>query len=122
MFILLQQWYVVSKTLAEEATWKFARDNGVEIITINPAMVIGPLLQPTLNTSAEAILKLINGMWLEQPISSLVFKVEKLAPTSIYGFVICLRKYLEDEVGHLCLVQILHSNKLMEFIGQSKYT
>jgi hypothetical protein len=43
------------------------------------------LLQPTLNTSAEAILKLINGMWLEQPISSLVFKVEKLAPTSIYG-------------------------------------
>lgn len=29
-------------------------------------MVIGPLLQPTLNTSAEAILKLINGMMLVQ--------------------------------------------------------
>ncbi|KAK3164421.1 hypothetical protein QOZ80_1AG0017850 [Eleusine coracana subsp. coracana] len=57
----MQQWYVVSKTLAEEAAWKFARDYGLEIITINPAMVIGPLLQPTLNTSAEAILKLING-------------------------------------------------------------
>ncbi|TVU20743.1 hypothetical protein EJB05_30338 [Eragrostis curvula] len=56
-----QQWYVVSKTLAEEAAWNFARDNGLEIVTINPAMVIGPLLQPTLNTSAEAILKLING-------------------------------------------------------------
>ncbi|CAO2208240.1 unnamed protein product [Urochloa humidicola] len=56
-----QQWYVVSKTLAEEAAWKFSRDNGFEIVTINPAMVIGPLLQATLNTSAEAILKLING-------------------------------------------------------------
>ncbi|CAO2190450.1 unnamed protein product [Urochloa humidicola] len=56
-----KQWYVVSKTLAEEAAWKFSRDNGFEIVTINPAMVIGPLLQPTLNTSAEAILKLING-------------------------------------------------------------
>ncbi|XP_048551299.1 phenylacetaldehyde reductase-like isoform X2 [Triticum urartu] len=57
-----EQWYVLSKTLAEEAAWKFANDNGFEIVTINPAMVIGPLLQPTLNTSVEAILKFINGM------------------------------------------------------------
>jgi nucleoside-diphosphate-sugar epimerase len=57
---------VLSKTLAEEAAWKFSKDNGFEIVTINPAMVIGPLLQPTLNTSAEAILKLINGMWLSE--------------------------------------------------------
>nr|CAB3469362.1 unnamed protein product [Digitaria exilis] len=56
-----EQWYALSKTLAEEAAWKFSRDNGFEIVTINPAMVIGPLLQPTLNTSAEAILKLITG-------------------------------------------------------------
>jgi nucleoside-diphosphate-sugar epimerase len=57
---------VLSKALAEEAAWKFSKDNGFEIVTINPAMVIGPLLQPTLNTSAEAILKLINGMWLSE--------------------------------------------------------
>lgn len=57
---------MLSKTLAEEAAWKFSKDNGLEIVTINPAMVIGPLLQPTLNTSAEAILKLINGMWLDE--------------------------------------------------------
>ena len=70
----------MSKTLAEEAAWKFSRDNGLEIVTINPAMVIGPLLQPTLNTSAEAILKLINGMLLDQ----LIFKL--LQP---HSFLIC---------------------------------
>ncbi|OEL14358.1 Cinnamoyl-CoA reductase 1, partial [Dichanthelium oligosanthes] len=48
-----QQWYVLSKTLAEEAAWKFSRDNGLEIVTINPTMVIGPLLQPTLNTRSS---------------------------------------------------------------------
>ena len=53
---------MLSKTLAEEAAWKYANDNGLEIITINPTMVIGPLLQPTLETSTEAILKFINGM------------------------------------------------------------
>ncbi|KAJ1685968.1 hypothetical protein LUZ63_017358 [Rhynchospora breviuscula] len=56
-----KSWYALSKTLAEEAAWKFAKENGIDIVTINPAMSIGPLLQPTLNTSAAAILNLING-------------------------------------------------------------
>lgn len=57
-----QLWYVLSKTLAEEAAWNFVREKGIDMVTINPAMVIGPLLQPTLNTSAEAILNLISGI------------------------------------------------------------
>ncbi|KAJ4908202.1 NAD(P)-binding Rossmann-fold superfamily protein [Raphanus sativus] len=56
-----KMWYGLSKTLAEDAAWKFAKEKGLDIVTINPAMVIGPLLQPTLNTSAAAILNLING-------------------------------------------------------------
>ena len=31
------------------------------MVTINPGWVIGPLLQPTLNLSAEQFLNLING-------------------------------------------------------------
>uniref|UniRef100_K3ZVQ8 NAD-dependent epimerase/dehydratase domain-containing protein n=1 Tax=Setaria italica TaxID=4555 RepID=K3ZVQ8_SETIT len=56
-----KEWYVLSKTLAEQAAWKFSKDNGIDLVTINPAVVIGPLLQPTLNTSAQIILYLING-------------------------------------------------------------
>ncbi|XP_075511745.1 phenylacetaldehyde reductase-like [Primulina tabacum] len=56
-----QQWYVLSKTLAEDAAWKFVKEKGIDMVTINPAMVIGPLLQPTPNTSSAAILSLING-------------------------------------------------------------
>ncbi|XP_024187315.1 phenylacetaldehyde reductase [Rosa chinensis] len=54
-------WYILSKTLAEEAAWKFAKEKGIDIITINPGWVIGPLLQPTLNLSVEIVLKLVNG-------------------------------------------------------------
>lgn len=56
-----KEWYVLSKTLAEQAAWKFSKDNGIDLITINPAMVIGPLLQPTLNTSNQVVLYLISG-------------------------------------------------------------
>ena len=52
---------MLSKTLAEEAAWKFAKDNKIDLVAINPGLVIGPLLQPTLNTSVEPVLKLING-------------------------------------------------------------
>ncbi|KAK4407416.1 Cinnamoyl-CoA reductase 1 [Sesamum angolense] len=56
-----QQWYLLSKTLAEAAAWKFVKEKGMDMVAINPSMVLGPLLQPTLNTSSAAILNLING-------------------------------------------------------------
>ncbi|XP_050209185.1 phenylacetaldehyde reductase-like [Mercurialis annua] len=56
-----KRWYHLSKTLAEQAAWKFAKENRIELVTIHPVFVIGPLLQPTLNVSVEMILNLING-------------------------------------------------------------
>jgi len=53
---------VLSKTLAEDAAWKFVKEKTFDMVTINPAMVIGSLLQPTLNTSVAAIIQLLNGM------------------------------------------------------------
>ncbi|KAF2287390.1 hypothetical protein GH714_039804 [Hevea brasiliensis] len=47
-------------TLAEDAACKFAKEKGIDLVAINPAMVIGPLLQPTLNTSAASILEAAN--------------------------------------------------------------
>ncbi|KAK8697633.1 hypothetical protein V6N13_113774 [Hibiscus sabdariffa] len=57
----LKLWYVISETLAEDSAWKFAKEKGIDMVAINPGMAIGPLLQPTLNTSAAAILNLIKG-------------------------------------------------------------
>ncbi|KAH7279311.1 hypothetical protein KP509_37G014100 [Ceratopteris richardii] len=54
-------WYQSSKTEAEKEAWRIAKEQGLDLVTINPAMVIGPLLQPTLNTSSAAILRLLNG-------------------------------------------------------------
>ena len=52
---------MLAKTLADEAAWNFAKANALDLVTINPAYVIGPLLQPTLNTTVEMILNLVNG-------------------------------------------------------------
>ncbi|CAI9764981.1 unnamed protein product [Fraxinus pennsylvanica] len=60
-------WYALSKTLAEEAAWKFANENGIDLVVMNPGLVIGPLLQPTLNLTSEIILNLVKEGRTEFP-------------------------------------------------------
>ncbi|XP_076940834.1 phenylacetaldehyde reductase-like [Bidens hawaiensis] len=52
-------WYCISKTLAEDAAVKFAKDNGLDSVVIHPGYVVGPILQPTLNLTSETILSLL---------------------------------------------------------------
>ncbi|GAB4828078.1 hypothetical protein Ancab_034993 [Ancistrocladus abbreviatus] len=51
-------WKVLSKTLAEEAAWKFSKDNGLDFVVVNAGCAIGPTLQPTINYSVKIILDL----------------------------------------------------------------
>lgn len=57
----LQNWYCYGKTVAEQAAWEKAKESGVDLIVVNPVLVIGPLLQSTLNASTIHILKYLNG-------------------------------------------------------------
>ncbi|CAI0455022.1 unnamed protein product, partial [Linum tenue] len=54
-------WYQLSKTLAELAAWNFAKENGIDMVTIHPGFVIGPFFQPTMCSSVSMILNLVNG-------------------------------------------------------------
>ncbi|KAL2942059.1 Cinnamoyl-CoA reductase 1 [Bienertia sinuspersici] len=56
-----KEWYPLSKILAEDVAWKFVEEKGIDMVIINPAIVIGPLLQPTLNASSSGIVELFNG-------------------------------------------------------------
>jgi len=47
--------------LAEDAAWKFAKEHNIDLVTMNPALVVGPLLQPELNTSSAFVLEFVNG-------------------------------------------------------------
>ncbi|KAG1338421.1 cinnamoyl-CoA reductase 1-like [Cocos nucifera] len=107
-----KMWYALSKTLAEEAAWKFAKDNSIDMVTINPAAVIGPLLQPTLNMSAAVILNLINGSSTCPNASFGWVNVEDVAMAHILAFEVPLasgRYCLAERVAHYAeLVKILH--------------
>ncbi|OEL15256.1 Cinnamoyl-CoA reductase 1 [Dichanthelium oligosanthes] len=56
-----RNWYCVGKAVAEQAAWDAARQRGVDLVVVNPVLVVGPLLQPTVNASIAHILKYLDG-------------------------------------------------------------
>ncbi|GLT84207.1 hypothetical protein SLE2022_024520 [Rubroshorea leprosula] len=90
-------WYMLSKTLAEEAAWKFAKENRLDLVTINPGFVIGPILQPTLNLTVKLILNIVTGR--ELPLLGVFVDVRDVAHAHILAFEI------PSATGRYCMVE-----------------
>ncbi|BBG96878.1 NAD(P)-binding Rossmann-fold superfamily protein [Prunus dulcis] len=107
----LKLWYMISKTLAEDAAWKFTKDNRIDMVAINPGLVIGPLLQPTLNTSVEPVLKLINGAETFPNITYRWVDVRDVANAHILAF------ENASASGRYCLVgRIAHCSEVVKLL------
>ncbi|VAI90602.1 unnamed protein product [Triticum turgidum subsp. durum] len=52
-----ENWYCLSKTLAEREAWAYAEKAGLDVVTVCPPLVFGPLLQPTVNTSSLFLIR-----------------------------------------------------------------
>ncbi|HEY0450428.1 aldehyde reductase [Actinophytocola sp.] len=53
--------YPRSKTLAERAAWRFAEEHpSLELVALNPGMVLGPIQHPSAATSVAVIGRLLN--------------------------------------------------------------
>jgi len=57
----LQLWYSVSKTLAEKAAWDFAEKQGLQLAVLNPVLVLGPTLTPSITGSLQVFLQIMKG-------------------------------------------------------------
>ncbi|EFJ37817.1 hypothetical protein SELMODRAFT_402428 [Selaginella moellendorffii] len=54
-------WYPLGKTLAEQAALEFGKDNGLDVITISPSLIVGELLSSSATTSTADIVRMLKG-------------------------------------------------------------
>ncbi|MCO5553392.1 hypothetical protein L7F22_006913 [Adiantum nelumboides] len=106
-------WYQLSKTQAELEAWNLAKAHGLDLVTINPAMVVGPLLQPTLNTSSGIILKLMNGS---------TSAYANIAPGWVHVKDVAAAHILAYEVAeasgrYICTESIIHYKRIVEMLS-----
>nr|XP_008356774.1 cinnamoyl-CoA reductase 1-like [Malus domestica] len=123
-----KQWYPLSKILAEEAAWKFAKGNGIELVSIHPGFVIGPPLQPTLNVSIEFLLNIISG--IEIPFVNYTFvDVRDVASAHIQAFEVpsasgryCLVAHVADRTDTLKILRELYPTLSLPELGNPSDT
>ncbi|XVF79653.1 hypothetical protein PTKIN_Ptkin15bG0006200 [Pterospermum kingtungense] len=94
-----KNWYALSKTLAEEAAWKFAKDNGIDLVVVNPGLVFGPILHPTLSSSPLVIQHLAKGEHVIPSSTYRVVDVRDVAHAHIQAFEV------PSASGRYCMVE-----------------
>ncbi|KAI9078268.1 hypothetical protein K1719_039770 [Acacia pycnantha] len=105
--------YLVSTTLPEEAAWKFTEENKIDMVTINPGMVIGPLSHLKFNTSIAAILEIINGAQTFPNMSLGWINVKDVANAHIQAFEV------PSANGRYCLVErVAHYSEVVKILRE----
>eukprot|EP00253_Pinus_taeda_P035911 PITA_35911 len=59
--IQTKNWYCYAKTLAEKSAWEIAERRNLQLVVINPGLVLGRLLQSAMNASTGHIMKYLTG-------------------------------------------------------------
>ncbi|GAU35705.1 hypothetical protein TSUD_258800 [Trifolium subterraneum] len=57
----IKSWYCYAKTEAEEQALNFAKRTGLDVVSICPTLVLGPVLQSTTNASSLFLIDLLKG-------------------------------------------------------------
>ncbi|XP_047944716.1 cinnamoyl-CoA reductase 1 [Salvia hispanica] len=109
-----KNWYCYGKAVAEQAAWDEAKELGVDLVVINPVLVLGPLLQPTVNASVLHILKYLTGS-------------AKTYANSIQAYVdvkdvalahILLYENPAASGRYLCAESVLHRGEVVEILAK----
>lgn len=107
-----QRWYVLSKTLAEIAAWDYAKEHNLDMVTIHPTMVVGPILQSTMNTSTETVLEFLNGTTKEFVNATFGWVgVKDVAMAHILAF-----EKPEAEGRYICNERVLHQGDIVDLL------
>lgn len=109
-----KNWYCYGKAVAEQAAWDEAKARGVDLVAVNPVLVMGPLLQPTINASIIHILKYLTGS-------------AKTYANSVQAYVdvrdVALAHILLFETPsasgrYLCAESVLHRGEVVEILAK----
>lgn len=66
-------WYAYAKTIAERDAWRIAKENGMDLVVVNPSFVVGPLLAPQPTSTLLLILSVVKGIKGEYPNTTVGF-------------------------------------------------
>ncbi|KAF5177062.1 Cinnamoyl-coa reductase [Thalictrum thalictroides] len=55
-------WYYLAKTIAERQALEYGKKTGLDVVTVCPSIILGPMLQSTTNASSLFIYTMLKGL------------------------------------------------------------
>ncbi|KAB8110558.1 hypothetical protein EE612_047866 [Oryza sativa] len=109
-----KNWYCYGKAVAEQEACKAAEERGVDLVVVNPVLVVGPLLQPTVNASAVHILKYLDGSAKKYANAVQAYvDVRDVADAHVRVF-----EAPEASGRYLCAERVLHREDVVHILGK----
>jgi len=108
-----KNWYTLSKILAEQAAWDYAKKHNLDLVVINPSGVFGPVLQDSVTMGNQIIRDILNG-------------TTKVFPNQVFGLVgvkdvamahILAYEKPEAEGRFICNERVLHIGDLTALLA-----
>lgn len=110
----IQNWYCYGKAVAEQAAWDTARELGVDLVVLNPVLVLGSLLQLTVNASVLHILKYLTG-------SAKTYANSIQAYVDVKDVALAHILLFENPAAsgrYLCAESVLHRGEVVEILAK----
>lgn len=105
-------WYCFSKTEAESEAMEFAKASGLDVVSVCPFMVFGPMLQSTANSSSLVLIKLLKEGQeeLENRLRNLI-DVRDVAEALLLAY-----EKPEAKGRYICTAHAIRSQDLVEIL------
>lgn len=112
--------YFYSKALAEQAAWNFMREQarGFDLVVLNPCMVIGEAVGPSLNSSNQVICDLLSGIY--PGVMAMNFCMVDVCDVA-RAHVLALDK--DDAEGrYICFSEAMTMGEIVNFLREAGYS
>ncbi|KAM0042433.1 putative cinnamoyl-CoA reductase [Helianthus debilis subsp. tardiflorus] len=105
-------WYCLSKTKAESEAWEFSKKNGIDFLSVCPTLIVGPMLQKTVNASSLVLIKLLKEGYEElENRSRMIVDVRDLAEALILVY-----EKPEANGRYICVSYQIRAKDLVEIL------
>lgn len=105
-----KNWYCLSKTEAESEAWECAKRSGLDVVTICPSLILGPILHSAVNASSKVLIKL-----LEEGYESLENKLRNLVDVrDVAEALLLVYEKPEAEGRYICTAHEIRTEDLVE--------
>ncbi|XP_050220592.1 cinnamoyl-CoA reductase 1-like [Mercurialis annua] len=105
-----QNWYCLSKTEAESEAFEFAKRSGLDVVTVCPTIILGPVLQSTVNASSQVLIKL-----LKEGYESLENKLRPIVDVrDVAEALLLVYEKPEAEGRYICTTQAIRTRDIVD--------